>query len=448
MYNYSVISLVNDMNNRTKTNIGDGVYKHRDDLITSQRKSYRSKSVVIRNGAIQNCFYPIESKIGRKDSKYWVLNHANKLTISNNLFNSIVSGREDVHHLSRVLMDIYKWASKIGCNKAHIRIKNVVSDSSTRYCCSTITGKLMTSQELVMDWFLYGEWKTIQAATGMMLGIYDSCLDYIVKSNRFYDERVSRVGKLVIMKKNYVEGILHSTDDGCVYILILNRMKVMEVTGGLGKSLSTLLVSNNVQDHTNCLPSLPLDMYNLSLLPVMNGLRKEMVWKEAYRLNNIVQTVMRVFYSSNGNIPYNVGSLNEYKRDLIDIESTEQKSLRSGSYVELPLSGNPNMLHNEVATGVDCVGLCKFQYPIRRVWVVLIEYYVAKTNMDSQVACMYKYDETLISLSSATKLAVQGDTCDDEWAYARINSFTQKETLERGADLGRFGIGVPFLTVF
>ena len=164
------------MNNRTKNNTGDRVYKHRDDLISRQSKSYSNKTVIIGNRMIQKCFYPINKlEISQsKDPKYWLFKHTNALTISDSLFNPIESGREDVHPLSRDLMVFYKWAFKFKCNEARMRTKNVVSDSSTRNCCSVVTSKLMNNQELDIDWFLFlhVELKTVKVATRMMPNVW------------------------------------------------------------------------------------------------------------------------------------------------------------------------------------------------------------------------------------------------------------------------------------
>ena len=241
----------------------------------------------------------------------------------------------------------------------------------------------------------------------------DSCLKYKVKSNRSVDEMVSMVEK-------FDEDISYSTSDDCVYTRILTNMKVMTPT-------FLVLV------HNYCSLSLPLGMHNLSLLPIMNRLKYVMVLKEAYRLKSIVQTVILVFYFSTGNFSYNDG-------ELINSESTAHNPLYN-------LSGNFNgknthndtkasirdlfynypdssvvtsnswiMFYNKVADGDECVGICKFQHPIRSVCVTLIEQYVAKTGMNAQVACKYKYDEISVSLSSVTKLGEQGDNREDGWA--------------------------------
>ena len=205
---------------------------------------------------IKQCFCPMKWKISRQvNLKDWVFNYA-KLTIGNDPFNLTESWREDVQHLSRDLMDIYQWA--------HFRIK-IVSANSTRKRCSVITSELMTILKMDMEWSLYAELKTTQAATGRMIGIYDSCLQCIVKSHRVYDEKVCRIGKRGNMKKKYADDIEHSTYAGCVYILILNRMRV---TGGCGETQSMLLVSKNDQEYIYCRLGLSLIVYILSLLPV------------------------------------------------------------------------------------------------------------------------------------------------------------------------------------
>ena len=62
----------------------------------------------------------------------------------------------------------------------------------------------------------------------------------------------------------------------------------------------------------------------------------------------------------------------------------------------------------------------------------------------STFTCSSKCDETLVSLRIFSKLGEPGDNRVAKQANDPTNSIIQETMLEKGADLGRFGIGVPF----
>ena len=63
-------------------------------------------------------------------------------------------------------------------------------------------------------------------------------------------------------------------------------------------------------------------------------------------------------------------------------------------------------------------------------------------------ACSSECDETFVHLRTFSKPAGPGGNLAYTQANSQTNSIIQETMLESGADLGRFGIGVPFLSVF